>query len=114
MADFDRINEIGVINLKSSPILNIPSEFTVKNILGINEHHTLRQDYGYRIVIPLLLIILSILWLFSKPHKSMQWVMYGYINMIISPLLLIFLIIKVLAFINGVGMYEIDVISIVS
>lgn len=110
--EFNKINEVGVIELGSSPIFNVPSDFKVKNILGIYEHSKFDKDYNFQFLIPFFLLILSAIWLFSKPQESFQWIMFGYFNMVVIPIVLLLLVIKIIGYINGIGMYEIDVSSL--
>jgi len=108
-SQFKEINKLGYVELGRSPIFKVPSDFRLKNIIGQYESHTLLRSFNYLVLGPVFLLILSILWLFSKPHKSFQWIMYGYFVMVTLPLVFLVLVIKVISFMNGIGLYEINV-----
>lgn len=106
---FDIIKEVGVIELGNSPIFNTPSNFRIKNILGTYDYSNFSKDYNYLYFVPFVLFFLSMLWIFSKPQKSFQWIMFGYFHMVVTPIVLLVLVLKIMSYLNGVGMYEINV-----
>jgi hypothetical protein len=101
--EFNTIIKSGKIDVGMSPIFNVPSDF--KANFKTNE---LQNSNISLIFLPIALLIFSLIWLFSKPRKSLQWVMFGYFNMVAIPLFLCILIVKVMSFTSGVGFYEID------
>ena len=105
--EFNPINEIGFLKLGRSPIFKAPANFKVPRILGIWETIELQKSYTYTLFLPLFLIFLSILWLVAKPKKSLQWVMFGYLHMVVSPVFLLFIALKTIDFISDTGFYEI-------
>ena len=107
--EFNKIQENGFIELGRSPIFKTPTNFRVKNEVGLYNYSEFETEYNYLYSFPVILIILSILWLLAKPNKSFQWIMFGYMYMISAPILFLFLIFRILEYINNIGFYEINV-----
>jgi hypothetical protein len=106
-AEFKDVIKDGHIELGVSPIFGVPSHFKVKRDTGLVEKIELQKVYNYTFFLPFFIIFLAGLWLFSKPQKSLQWVMYGYICMATVPILSLVLILKIIDFVTGIGFYEI-------
>lgn len=105
--EFKQIEKQGYLELGTSPIFKVPAKFKVKRDSGTVEAIELQKQHTYTIFLPIFLCIISLLWLFAKPEKNMQWVMYGYVNMILAPIFFIFIILKVIDFLTHIGLYEI-------
>ena len=105
--EFKEIEKLGYLELGTSPIFKAPAKFKVKRETGNVEAIELQKQHTYTIFLPIFLLFMSLLWLVAKPEKSMQWVMYGYINMILAPVFFVFILLKVVSFLTHVGLYEI-------
>jgi hypothetical protein len=107
--DFEEINKSEHVNLGHSKIFNVPDHIKYTNQIGLNEKIPLESNLDYSFFLPLFLLIFSGLWLFAKPTKSMQWIMYGYIMMVILPIGFSILILKVFSWLTHIGLYEIQI-----
>lgn len=105
--EFLALEKEGVINVGRSPIFNNPSNFKVKDEFGFIQTVNIGVNINTMLLLPLFILFFSIIWLFSKPQKSLQWIMFGYINMIVLPILILVLVLQILNLYNNVGLYEI-------
>lgn len=110
--EFNQIRNLGKIELGTTPLFNIPVNFRIPNSYGDFSFTDIEKNYNYTMVIPIFLIIISFIWLFAKPQKELQWIMYGNFVIIIVPTVFAFLIFKIIDFVYNIGIYEIDVSGI--
>lgn len=77
----------GIVAFGSSPIFSIPMNFKVSN-----ENETsiknIERDIPNDLSMPITIFIVSLLWLLMKPEKSFQFIIYGYISLVVVPILL--------------------------
>ena len=107
--EFNKMNETGFLELGKSPIFNTPTDFRIKNEVGLYNYNYFDVEFNYLYTFPYILLLLSIMWLLSKPNKSYQWIMFGYMHMVVTPILFLFLILRILEYLGDVGFYEINI-----
>jgi len=110
--EFNKIRNLGEFEIGTTPLFNIPVNFRIPDLYGHYTYTDIEKNYNYLMVIPIFLIIISFIWLFAKPQKELQWIMYGNFIIIVVPIVFTFLIFKIVDFLNNIGLYEIDVSSI--
>jgi len=110
--EFNQIRNLSKFELGTTPLFKIPVHFRIPDGNGSYHYTIIEKNYNYLMVIPIFLIIICIIWLFAKPQKELQWIMYGNFIIIVVPSVFTFLTFKIIDFLNNIGLYEIDVSGI--
>jgi len=104
--------ESGVVEVAVTPIFHKPSVFKVSNAEKTIEKG-LFWSLAYWVIAPIFLFILSGLWVFAKPEKNYQFLILGYFNLVIVPILFFMLLIQALGEMNYQGAYEMHISELV-
>lgn len=99
---------LGYVEIAKTPIFHINTGFRVGEGDTLSEK-TIYANYFAQYMLPIFLILLPLLWIPMKPEKNAQIIVFGYILMLLLPLLLSFLVKHTIEYRSDKGSYEMHI-----
>lgn len=106
--DYEVAEPSGIIEVGHSPIFKTVNSYRISND---EKTKTKNIDYNYAegLMLPGTLLFVSLLWIFMKPEKNFQFIVYGYFSMFVIPILLALLIVFAYNNFQFEGVFEMNI-----
>lgn len=106
--EYLKSKSLGYLEIAKSPIFHINTGFRVGEGDNLTEKRIETHLFA-QYFLPIFIMFFSLLWIPMKPEKNAQIIVFGYILMIVLPLLMSFMIKHIYEYRTDLGFYEMSI-----